>query len=169
MDWLKVSDIHDKTRIPENTIRRHIKLFNKHFKGKQFGKAMKYAAGSVELIKKISVHYQSGLSTEEIKERLQSQEPQVIEVDKPQHHHITTTIQLQQAMMVINQSYTEINEKLDRQGSELANIKEVVEARLLEALDERLEARDKLLLEAIRARQEKKKPLFRRLVEWWRG
>lgn len=44
-----------------------------------------------------------------------------------------------------------------------------MESRLLEQIDARLEARDKLLLEAIRTRQEEKKPLLRRFVEWWKG
>lgn len=153
MVWLKISDISSETGIHENTCRRYTKVFSSHFKSREFGKTTKFGGNVVDMIREIKGYYDSGMGTDEIKEHLRGQQPQVLDVvESPQKNHITT-LQLQQEVANFTQIVASMGEKMGEQQED--TIRQLME--INHRLDE--------LREIVGA---KKKPLFRRLM-WWKG
>jgi len=146
VDWLKVSEIASETNIHDNTIRRYIKLFPSYFTRKQFGKTAKYGRGAVELVKAISTAYGSGQGTEEIREMLKTQLPQVFDVAEEQPSHNLTTIP---PPLKAIESLLEANRQATREDLQALK-REIVE-------------------EVLEGMRKEKKPLIRRFVDWWRG
>lgn len=153
MEWLSVAEISSITNIPENTIRRYSKVYSRHFRAKQYGKTKKYSSDAVELVKAIYSYYQAGTNTDEIREILQGQHSQVLDVQEEPHHKPITTLQLQQEVANFTQIVASMGEKMGEQQED--TIRQLME------INHRLDA----IQAAVEA---KKKPLFRRLM-WWKG
>lgn len=69
-EWLTVSEISEKTKIPAETIRRYIREHGIHLKIKKSGKEYRIHDESVNVIEKIRVLKESGKNKEEVEETL---------------------------------------------------------------------------------------------------
>ncbi len=71
MEWLSVSEISKRTRIPAPTARRYASLFREYLPSRKVGRTTKYGLDSVLIFEKISKLYADGLVTTEIEDLLQ--------------------------------------------------------------------------------------------------
>lgn len=99
-EWLTITEIAEKAKVPETSVRRYIKLFKEYLPGKQIGRTWKYLPDVIQVVERISASYQAGQSTQEIFQMLQQNFPQVLDVVE-ENHHITTTLPPQHHMTEI--------------------------------------------------------------------
>lgn len=116
--WYLIKEVSKITGIAENTLRRYANLFNEFIITKKIGRATKYNDEAVYLLKQIYSLYQGGASTEEIKDKLQREAPQVVEMDlEPAENmeDIKTTLPLQaiEEIQSINHSLKSIAKSLE--------------------------------------------------------
>lgn len=84
-EHLTISQIAEKTGVPETTIRRYVKLFSPFLHSKVYGRAKKYHPEAVKTIQNISGMYDAGKNTAEVYEQLEATTLQIIEVENPDH------------------------------------------------------------------------------------
>ncbi|HPE68468.1 MAG TPA: hypothetical protein P5560_03105 [Thermotogota bacterium] len=78
--WLKVSDLVQVTSIPENTIRRYIKLFPEYFPFKRIDRTQFFPPSSRSLVQEISQLYREGKKTTEIHDTLSHSHDKTLEI-----------------------------------------------------------------------------------------
>lgn len=70
MEWLSVSEISKRTRIPAPTARRYASLFREYLPSKKLGRVTKYGLDAIFIFEKISKLYADGHVTSEIEDVL---------------------------------------------------------------------------------------------------
>ena len=80
MQWLSVSEISQKTRIPAPTARRYASLFREYLPSRKIGRIIKYSEEAIVIFGKISSLYAEGHVTSEIEEILRDAYSRTIDV-----------------------------------------------------------------------------------------
>lgn len=78
---LTIPELMEITDLKETTLRRYLKDFKGFFHCRTYGKIKKYPMQSAEILKKIAFFYGKGHTTEEVKDILNQDTPQIIEVE----------------------------------------------------------------------------------------
>jgi len=81
-DYFTIPDISERLKIPENTVRRYIWLFNEFMAKRDFGGIEKYSPNSLEIISEISQLDGKGCDTFDIFEVLSHKRSRIFEVKK---------------------------------------------------------------------------------------
>lgn len=166
-EWLLVSEISEKTGIPENTVRRYVTMFSVFFHSKKFGRALKYSPEAVEVVMAISSHYNHKLTTDEIRERLREELPVII--DPEDSHHVITTTRTPEILQQMAENMVAL---VDTVNDLREQNKQLVAK--VEGLEEQVKASGEMVVEVVREESEKvwgkvtemqnKKPWWARLL-----
>lgn len=70
VEWLSVTQLSKVLEIPETTVRRHLNNFEEFFRSEQIGRGKKYHPGSVEVLQRIAMLYDTDRETIEIRKIL---------------------------------------------------------------------------------------------------
>lgn len=138
-DWLSVSQLSKTLNIPETTARRHLNNFEEYFRWEQIGRGKKYHPGSVDILQRIAVLYDSDRETAEIKNILADEYAFVVEEDKepttkPPTYDVTGKLnEFQQKQEEFNKQLIEklheqqeyIKELLENHEKEIENAKKL--------------------------------------------
>lgn len=153
--WFTVGEIEKHTRIPERTIRRYLDIHGHHIKTKRQGRSVLIADEAVQVIRDIRGMYDAGMSSERVEEVLaQSGLPMVVEIDG--HDMAMTPVEallgLQksvfEAMAVMTKEISELKQEVAASREESEGIRQFI--------DERLDTRDRILMETLREMQVQK-------------
>jgi len=69
-EWLLISELAGQSCVPENTVRRYCKLFDKYLESKQTPKGKRYHPDSVQVLGNIFAWYRDKLTSSEIEDKL---------------------------------------------------------------------------------------------------
>lgn len=165
-EWLSISDVVNRTGIPENTVRRYVRNHKMFLKMKK-GQRNSYWLHECDLhrIGEIRKLYEDGLSVEEVNEWLKDKGVMTITVkDEDGGDVVLSEVvnQLRESMKKQEEFNKLLLQKLDEQN---------------QYIHEKLEQRDKMLLESMKesmefrkevAISEKESAAKRRWWEFWR-
>ncbi|MBO8183423.1 MAG: MerR family transcriptional regulator [Archaeoglobus sp.] len=129
-EYLKIADVAKQVGIPETTARRYAELFKEYLHHKTFGRTKKYKPEAVQIMQKISGLYQEGKTTEEIREILGYELPQVVDAVEEKKYPDTATLPPHAflSMMVMQaQENQQLKEYLYEQAKTIQRLQETVE------------------------------------------
>lgn len=81
-EYFTIPDISERLKIPENTVRRYIWIFNEFLAKRDFGGIEKYSSNSLEIVSEISQLDGKGCDTFDIFEVLSHKRSRIFEVKK---------------------------------------------------------------------------------------
>lgn len=156
-EWITPADVSEKYNIPVETIRRYLRQHGHHLKIKKIHKKYLIHSDSVKFIPQIRDQFADGKSVEEVEEYLESKGlPLTITVQPDEHERHDRDDRLEGAML-------EMAKKMDQFQSQFNQQKEF-NRQLVDRLDqqqkyidERMNERDRLLMESLRGIQEQNK------------
>lgn len=167
-DWLTVGEIEQQTRIPERTLRRYLELHGHHLQTRKQGRSILVAKLSLTLLQQIRDWYAAGWNAQRVEEALsESGLPVTLAVDGREMPMTVT-----EALQALQQS---VGTAMTAMAREVANLREEVAAsrketeKLRTFLDDRLEARDRQLMETLRRMQERttEQSQSQKKASWW--
>jgi DNA-binding transcriptional MerR regulator len=79
IDYFRISDIAKRTGIPENTVREYTVVFDEFLTYATKGETKLYTPDALFIITRISQIYKTGKNTDEVKEALNKELPQLIQ------------------------------------------------------------------------------------------
>jgi DNA-binding transcriptional MerR regulator len=85
MERLTLPEMSRRSKVSESSCRRYVRDFSEYIPGHKSGRIALYDHSGVEVIKQIKKLYDQGLSSEQIRENLTDNYPQVVEHD---HHEL---------------------------------------------------------------------------------
>ncbi|KIL72276.1 hypothetical protein [Bacillus badius] len=147
--WFTVAEIEKETGIPDATVRRYIRNHGHNFQLKKKGKSYLVTSESVEIMKQIREWYAGGKQAEQVEENLaKAGIPMTVTVTDEEE---VVTVNVAETLQDMKKSMAEMNEKYD----------ELMKAFKLqqEYIDQKLEARDQKLMEALNHSLEIRKEL----------
>lgn len=170
-EWYSITELAEKTEIPEPTLRRYITKFQPYFISKGGSRAKKYDSSAIDLLKRIKKLFDVGYETTGVAEVIKNEFPVIMsdkdltETDqKPNLPTLATAedmVEIKQAL----KDQQEFNKLLiQKLGEQERSFKEALESRdqlLLERLTEKEEAKEGKEVAAGPA--EEKKGFFRKL------
>ncbi|WP_029423606.1 DUF3967 domain-containing protein [Alicyclobacillus macrosporangiidus] len=161
--WLTIPDVEKQTRIPERTIRRYLTLHGHHVQTRKQGRSLLVSDQSVPVLIQIRDWYAAGWNAERVEEALsQSGLPVTVTIDG--HESAMTVAEALQGLQThVAAAMTAMAEEMAALRREVAATREENE-RLRSFLEERLEERDRQLMEALREIQERKSE--RKIPRW---
>ena len=152
-DWLTVGEIERQTRIPERTLRRYLELHGHHLQTRRQGRSVLVAESVLSILQQIRDWYEAGWNAERVESALsESGLPVAVAVNG---HDMAMTAT--EALQTLQQSLTTAMTAI---ATEMAALRQEVTASRQEteqsrrAIEDRLDARDHQLMEAIRAMQQ---------------
>lgn len=152
-EWFTITELAEKTNIPDTTIRRYIQKFPDFFHFKGGSRSKRYEEISIKILVRIKNLFDGGFETDQVDATLRSEFPMVVDGDKQEEKETKTPA------LATAEDIAEIKEALKAQAE--------FNKRLVEKLDnqeryikESIEKRDHLLVESIRQFQEEKKQLL---------
>lgn len=151
--WHTVGEIERSIQVPERTIRRYLNIHGHHIKTKKQGRSVMVAHESIKVIRDIRQWYDAGWSSSQVEDALaQSGLPMVLEIDG---HDTAMTPQeaLQSLQKGVSEAMSAIASEMEYLRQEVAATREENQ-KLKQDIDERIEARDKLLMETLRTMQQ---------------
>ncbi|MFX4300660.1 MerR family transcriptional regulator [Alicyclobacillus tolerans] len=171
-DWPTLPQLARELGVADSTARRWASSFPDLLPTKGHGSARRFHPQARDVLKRVQSLYTAGFNTDQVSELLQrefSATVDVVTVSETQAHERKDIVGLQSAITAIFEQQTEICEQMvkmeQRFIQEIAEIETHLEnelvavreenERLRNMLDERLESRDKVLMETLRALQEK--------------
>jgi DNA-binding transcriptional MerR regulator len=171
--WISISEIAIELHIPENTARRYANLFKDYLIDKTFGRTTKYSESALDTVRSISNMYQKGLSTQEIKQQLDTSHPKNYEIE-PQNQ-VTTTIPPQELMNKLNDALQQIassteqiakfeEHRLKQDELNRAMIEKMAQQQ--EYIANSIQTRDEMLMKTIREIMNMKTKSTKRW-KWW--
>ncbi len=113
MEWLSVSEISKRTRIPAPTARRYASLFREYLPSRKVGRTTKYGLDSVLIFEKISTLYADGLVTTEIEDVLRRDYSRTIDLspvsslgaDAPTHGSAVIPVEMAETMTAVLEKF----------------------------------------------------------------
>lgn len=158
-EWLSISQLSNKTEIPESTVRRYTNKFDKFFRYEKRSRGKKYHPESLEVLNRIATLYNDELQADEIEERLARDFPFAVAVESEREK--STPIksierQFQEFKEQQEQFNKELLENLLKQQEYINNSIKKRDQELLKVLEEAQQTRKEIAA----AKQEDKK-------KWW--
>lgn len=148
-EWFNISELAEKTSIPESSVRRYIAKFPDFFMSKGGTRSKRYEDSSVKILIRIKNLFDNGLESEEVDRTLRKEFPMVVDGDKVEEKSVSLVMPTVEDVAEIKQALQEqaefnklLLERLDQQHA---------------YIDQKLENRDRVLMESIREFQETKK------------
>ncbi len=153
-DWLTVGEVEQQTRIPERTLRRYLALHGHHLQTRKQGRSVLVAKPALTLLRQIRDWYEAGWNAERVEASLsESGLPVTLTVDG--HNTVmTATEALQTLQQSVAMAMATIATEVAELRREVATSREETE-KLRTFIDDRLEARDRQLMEALRRMQDR--------------
>lgn len=166
--WLSVADISEKIGVPPETIRRYIRSHGVHLKIKKVHKRYVIHSESVTVFKQIRELYSDGKTVDEVEQSLVDKGISMTftvidDTDKPM------TVSVADELQAIKDQQTTFNEMLLKEVREQKEFNKLLFDKLEEQrvyiveqqayIDDRLDKRDRLLIESIRSSLEVKKEM----------
>lgn len=164
-EWLSISEIAVRLGLAENTARRYSNLFNDFLQDRKFGRTTKYTIEAVDVISRIAGLYNQGLSTEEVRNKLKNEMPQVVDV-----------VAQKQGKTAALSSYELLKQMAEEQAKQREE-QEAFNQALLKRLDQQqeyieqsLKRRDEQLMQVLKETQEDKQQIAaaKEKRKWWR-
>lgn len=149
-EWLSVSQMEQKTNIPTVTIRRYIKQHGHHLRIKKRGKIYLMASESLPVLKIIREQYDKGKQMEDVEDVLR-------EMNLP----VTITIEDDENdnnVMNVGEVLTQLQKDMNEQKQFNQSLLEVIEQQH-DYIKNRLEERDRLLIETMNQMLESRKEI----------
>lgn len=165
-EWLYVVEIEKQTGIPDATIRRYIRTHGHHLQIKKRGKSYLIANESLTGIKKIRELYDKGKQSEDVEEILRRMNMPVTITVTDDEKEVTISasevlVQLQKDMNEQKKFNQSLLETLQKQQDYINQKLEERDRKLIESLREFSEAKK----EIASGKEEKKKGFFTRLFK----
>lgn len=151
-EWFTITELAEKTSIPDTTIRRYIQKFNEFFPHKGGSRSRRYEEVSVKILVRIKNLFDSGYETDQVDATLRNEFPMVVDGDKQEVMEFTPTL-------ATAEDINEIKEALKQQNEFNQLLLEKLESQE-RYIKESLEKRDQVLMESLRTMQEDKKLLL---------
>ena len=157
-EWYSITELAEKTEIPEPTVRRYITKFQPYFISKGGSRAKKYDSSAIDILKRVKKLFDAGYETTGVAEVIKHEFPVIMSdkekagMDKKPN---LPTLATAEDVAELKQTLAEVNQKLSNQ--------EEFNALLIQRLadnerfiKESLENRDQLLIEKLSQEEEKK-------------
>jgi len=130
-EWLSVAQLSKILEMPETTTRRYLNNFEEYFRSEQIGRGKKFHPGSIEILQRIAMLYNTDYETAEIKRILADEYAFAVEDSNQQY---TTThppaYDVSGKLDAFQQQQQEFNKQLLKQLHEQQNyIREMIENR----------------------------------------
>lgn len=171
-EWYTITELAEKTSIPDTTIRRYIAKFNDFFVFKGGSRSRRYEETAIKILVRIKNLFDSGYETEQVDATLRNEFAMVVDGDKEEKESTTPALATAEDILEIKEALkaqTEFNkllvEKLEQQEQYIKESIERRDAQLMESIRAMQEER-KLMIEtaaAAAAEKEEKKGFFARL------
>ena len=160
--WSTVGEVEQYTKIPERTLRRYLNIHGHHIKTKRQGRSVLISSESVKVIQDIRSWYDAGWASDRVEDALaQSGLPVIVEISGHQMA-MTPTEALQSLQSSMSEAMTAMANQMEQLRQEVAATTEQ-NRQLKDTIENKLEERDKLLMQTLRELQETRKRGF------WRG
>lgn len=174
-DWPTLPQLARELGVADSTARRWASSFPNLLPTKGHGAARRFHPQARDVLKRVQSLYTAGLTTEQIAELLHRDFPATIDivdvVSEGQAHERKDIQGIQTALMAIFEQQTEMREVMGRMEThfmqEIAATREE-NSRLRDFIDDRLEERDKNLMETLRMMRERSQEEVRQQKKgWW--
>lgn len=148
-EWLTVGEIERQTRIPERTLRRYLELHGHHLQTRRQGRSVVVAESVIAILRQIRDWYETGWNAERVEAALS-------ESGLP----VTVAIDGHQRAMTATEALQTLQQTLAALATEMADLRQDVIAsrqateQLRRVMDDRLDARDRQLMETMRVMQQ---------------
>ncbi len=153
-DWLTVGEIERQTRIPERTLRRYLELHGHHLQTRRQGRSVLVAESVLSILQQIRDWYEAGWNAERVESALsESGLPVTMTVDG-HDMAMTATEALQTLQQSMATAMTAIATEMSALRQEVTASRHETE-QLRRVMDDRLDARDRQLMELIRVMQQR--------------
>lgn len=151
-EWYTITELAEKTNIPDTTIRRYIAKFNSFFVFSGGSRSRRYEETAIKVLIRIKNLFDSGYETDQVNHALSNEFPVVIDGEKENEVNTPAVLATSEDIFEIKQALkqqTEFNklliEKLEHQER---------------YIKESLKKRDLQLVESLKAIQEERKALI---------
>lgn len=161
-EWLSIAEIADRLGLAENTARRYSNLFSHFLRDRKFGRTTKYTTEALEVISRIAALYNQGLSTEEIKRKLQDEMPLVVDVVEEEKQEQIATLSAYELLKQMAEEQKKQREQQDAFNKALLERLDEQQEYIDKSLRERNEQLNKVFEELSAARKEKANK------KWWK-
>ncbi|MEH7452294.1 MerR family transcriptional regulator [Gottfriedia acidiceleris] len=154
IEWITITELAERTNIPEPTVRRYLKLFKTFFKDNGGSRSKRYEEQGVKILVRIKNLYDSGRDTEEISGILTTEFSMIIDDNsKNDSNSNVQTLPTAQDMDEIRRSIKFVEETLEQQKEHNKKQEEFNKV-LVEKLDQRLMEQIRLIQEMKQAQIE---------------
>lgn len=155
--WLLISELSEKTGIPESTVRRYTNNFKSYFRYDNKGRGKKFSPDAIDVLNRISSLYNDGFQAKEIEELLAKDFAFTVEDD-----NTSTT---QPPVKSIERQFEEFRQQQEAFNHELLQELEKHQKYIKESINRR----DQELTNAINEMQETRKQLSatQKKRKWW--
>lgn len=147
--WYSISQLSQLVEIPETTVRRYLNKFERYFRFEQRGRGKKYHPGSMEILQRIALLYTEEYEASEIEEVLSKDFAFTIDEGKKE-----VTV-IQSPNKNIELQFEEFKQQQEQFNKQLLNQLKKQQ----EYINNKLEERDRILIESIREIQEAKQEI----------
>lgn len=158
-EWLSVAELAKESEIPESTARRYLDRHERFFRCEQRARGRRYHRDSVVVLARIQSLYAQGLEASDVDSTLSMEF--AISID----NHPSTTPPPSLAAPIATrddlvQAFAAIHREMEQMKNELAATRSFI--------DERLEERDRKLMETLRLMQQQaEREASSRKKSWW--
>lgn len=147
IEWLTVLDVEKQIKIPNATIRRYIRNHGHHLNIRKKGKSYFIASESIPIVLDIRKQYDEGKSQEQVEETF---------IQKGSPVTITVTADDEQVTVNVSEALQDIKKAMHEQNKIIESL--VVQMKKQQDyIDNKLEERDRKLIEALRENQASRK------------
>lgn len=147
-EWLTVAELSKKVGVPAETARRYIRNFKEYLKLRKDGKRYLIHKDCSKVIEKIRGLYSDGLTNKEIEEALSDSGVTMTITVKESHERMTDSVN-DNVNSNVNDELKEIKKRLEKQEEFNVLLLERLEKQQ-QYIDERMNERDRLLINAVR-------------------
>jgi DNA-binding transcriptional MerR regulator len=161
-EWFNITELAERTSIPESSIRRYIAKFPDFFMSKGGTRSKRYEDTSIKILIRIKNLFDSGFETEQVDLTLRKEFPMVVDGDEVEEKSATPMIPTVEDVAEIKQALKDQAEFNKALIEELKHLGEKLEQSKVETLRTMMEER-KALIEVAAAQQEQKKGWLARL------
>lgn len=161
-EWYNMTELAEKTNIPDTTCRRYIAKFPDFFMSKGGTRSKRYEDSSVKILIRIKNLFDSGFETEEVDLTLRKEFPTVVDGDKVEGTKETLVMPTVEDMAEIKQALKEqaefnkqLLERLDQQQQYIKTSLEQRDKALMASLKESMESQ-KLIAASVQEEEEKR-------------
>lgn len=157
MEWLNVAQTEQKTKIPAVTIRRYIHRHSTHIRHKKAHKSFSIDKDSLPIIEKIRDFYAEGLTADQVEDALSNLSiPTIIEVNDGERNIKLNTAE---TLIEIKRENEELKAMILALGDKFKEQQNYI--------DNRLDERDRKLMETLRTYQEVAAAKTQHKKSWW--